>query len=144
MFFASYSGHQHTDLIFVCLSRIQNTAHFSAAQYHDTVGQLHQHIQILTYENHGNALFLLFIDQVIYSIRRINIQSTYHISRQQYGRCRRNLSSNENLLYITTGQSAYRSGDTRGYNLQIFYHISCKLFGRLSVRKRCMSLSEGT
>lgn len=71
MFFASYSGHQHTDLIFICLSRIEDTADFSAAQHHDTVGQLHQHIQILTDEDYGNALFLLFIDQVIYSIREL-------------------------------------------------------------------------
>ena len=75
--------HHKANILFRYLPRIYNSAHFSAAQYHDAVRKFDQHIKVLPDENNRNSFFLLFIQKLINTVGRIDIQSADRIRYNQ-------------------------------------------------------------
>ena len=54
-----HAGHQRADLPLVGSAGVHHAGHLTAAEDHDPVAQLQQHVQILAHIHHGDALHFL-------------------------------------------------------------------------------------
>ena len=72
------------------------------AQNHNTVRQLQKHVQILADIHDGHIFLLLFVQQIVNRVGRIDIQPPHGISRNQHRGRRFDFPSKENLLNIST------------------------------------------
>ena len=55
----SLLGHKKTDLFLCGASSVKNTRDLTCANYKYAVTKLNQNVKVFTYEDYGNALFLL-------------------------------------------------------------------------------------
>lgn len=80
--FPSQLCHHHADLTLFRTAAGNYAADLAAAQNKYSVAQLKKHVKILADVDNGNALLLLAVYKVIYSVGRIDVQSANGVSRE--------------------------------------------------------------
>ena len=109
---------------------------YAAGVYdHYTVAEPDKHIEVLSDKYDGNAAFLLLIEQVIYHVGGIDVESADGICRHKYRRSRRDLASDKHLLYVAAGETADGGKGTRGNDLEILDYLVGEVVRLLSVQK---------
>ena len=62
-------GHKQTELFLGGSPRVNESGYLAGVYDEDSVAQLEQNVKILADEDNGDALFFLFVEQVVYKIR---------------------------------------------------------------------------
>ena len=93
--------HHYTQLFLFRCPPFYKTGNPAAAENCDPVAQLHQHIEILDHTDHSDALFLLFIQQVVNRLGRINVDSSRRICHHEHLGLLCDLAADKHLLYIS-------------------------------------------
>ena len=96
-----------------------NAAYLPAAQHQYPVAQLQQHVQVLADKDHGDALFLLLVDQIVDGIGGIDVQPAHRVGRHQHRRGGGYLAPDQNLLHVAAREPAHRDGEPRRGDLQL-------------------------
>ena len=86
-------GHQQADLFFAGFAAFDDTVVPAAAKHKYTVAQVDEHVEIFTDIKDGDPLLLLFIEQMINRVARVDIQTANGVSGHLQSRGRRALSA---------------------------------------------------
>ena len=118
-FVPSQLRHHHADVALRGAAAGDDAADLAAAQNKYSVAQFKKHVKILADVDNGNALLLLAVYKVIYSVGRIDVQSANSVSREQNGRCGCYLASDKHLLNIAAGEAAHGGAYAGSYDVKL-------------------------
>ena len=93
--------HHEAQLFLGRLVRMNYAHELAVAKDHDLVTECEHNIKVFTYEEDADALFLLFVEDIVYGIRRVDVESSYRICGNDNVRIDGDLTSQEDLLDIT-------------------------------------------
>ena len=133
--------HRQTDLLLCGVLGIHNAGDLAGADDQDPIAEFEKNIQILADENNGSPQSFLFIQQIVDREGGIDVKPSHGIRRHQHRRCRRNLTADQDLLYITAGQTAHGRLRVRGHNLKIMDDRLRKPAGVISVQENARALA---
>ena len=98
--------HKKTYLFLSGVSCINDTCYLTRGDNEDPVAKLNKNVKVLADKYDCNAVFFLLVEKIVYTVRCIDVKSSYRVSRHKYRRSSRYLTTNKYLLYVTARKSA--------------------------------------